>query len=223
MRTMHFLADVYGPRLTGSPNHKAAAEWAAKQMTDWGFVNAHLEAWDFGHPGWTNEIVQARIVSPMKAALVVQPLAWTPGTSGPVTAKAFNLIAPQGPEVPQADGARGGGRGPQRQGPTQAELTAYLDGIKAKVNGAAVLVGTPAVVPVNFEAEATRLTDVQAKCRYEENAGHRSRLRSPARPRLRQSRRRRAGRARPDRSSDHAGGQPADRRVSRRQPRRRPH
>src|SRR5258708_4927979 len=23
MHTMHFLADVYGPRLTGSPNHKA--------------------------------------------------------------------------------------------------------------------------------------------------------------------------------------------------------
>ena len=27
MRTLHFLTDVYGPRVTGSPNHKAAAEW----------------------------------------------------------------------------------------------------------------------------------------------------------------------------------------------------
>jgi hypothetical protein len=170
MRTMHFLADVYGPRLTGSPNHKAAAEWAVKQMTEWGFVNAHLEPWDFGHPGWTNELVEAHIVSPMKAALVVQPLAWTPGTNGPVTAKAFNLVVPQGPEVPQAAGARGGGRGPQRLGPTQAELTAYLDGMKDKVKGAAVLVGKPAFVPVTFEPEATRLTDVQARCRYEENA-----------------------------------------------------
>jgi hypothetical protein len=170
MRTMHFLADVYGPRLTGSPNHKAAAEWAAKQMTEWGFVNAHLEPWEFGHPGWANEHVEAHIVSPMKAVLVVQPLAWTPGTKGTVTATAFNLIPPQGPEVPQAEGARGGGRGPLRLGPTQAELTAYLDSIKDKVNGAAVLVGKPAVVPVNFNAEATRLTDVQAKCRYEENA-----------------------------------------------------
>jgi len=26
MHTMHFLTDVYGPRLTGSPNHKAAAD-----------------------------------------------------------------------------------------------------------------------------------------------------------------------------------------------------
>jgi carboxypeptidase Q len=166
MRTMHFLTDVYGPRLTGSPNHKAAAEWAAKQMTEWGFVNAHLEPWEFGHPGWANERVEAHIVSPMKATLVVQPLAWTPGTKGPVTAKAFNLVAPQGPEVPQAEGARGGGRGPQRQGPTQAELTAYLDGIKNNVAGAAVLVGRPAFVPVNFNAEATRLSDLDANCRF---------------------------------------------------------
>ena len=35
MKTMHMLSDVYGPRLTGSPNHKASAEWAVKQMTAW--------------------------------------------------------------------------------------------------------------------------------------------------------------------------------------------
>ena len=162
MRTMHFLTDVYGPRLTGSPNHKAAAEWAAKQMTEWGFTNAHLEPWEFGHPGWANEHVEAHIVSPMKAVLVVQPLAWTPGTKGTVTAKAFNLVVPEGPEAPQAPG----GRGPARLGPTQAELTAYLDSIKGRVSGAAVLVGKPIFVPVNFNAEATRLTDVDAKCRY---------------------------------------------------------
>ncbi|HEX9366223.1 MAG TPA: M20/M25/M40 family metallo-hydrolase [Vicinamibacterales bacterium] len=171
MRTMHFLTDLYGPRLTGSPNHKAAAEWAVKQMTEWGFSNAHLEPWEFGHPGWANEHVEAHIVSPMKSVLVVQPLAWTPGTRGPVTAKAFNLIAPQGPEVPQAEAAAapGGGRGPQRLGPTQADLTAYLESVRAQVAGAAVLVGRPAFVPVSFQAEATRLSDVDAKCRYAED------------------------------------------------------
>ena len=54
MKTMHYLADVYGPRLTGSPNHKAAGEWAIKQMASWGFTNGHLEPWDFGHVGWLN-------------------------------------------------------------------------------------------------------------------------------------------------------------------------
>src|SRR5262249_1745000 len=41
MHTMHFLTDVYGPRLTGSPNHEAAADWAIREMTAWGFENAH--------------------------------------------------------------------------------------------------------------------------------------------------------------------------------------
>jgi hypothetical protein len=50
MRTMHYLTDVHGPRLTGSPNHNAAAEWAIKQMTEWGLENGRLEPWDFGHP-----------------------------------------------------------------------------------------------------------------------------------------------------------------------------
>src|SRR5438132_1234952 len=63
LRTLHFFTDVYGPRLTGSPNHKAAADWAVKQMTAWGFDNAHLEPWDFGHPGWVNERASGFITS----------------------------------------------------------------------------------------------------------------------------------------------------------------
>src|SRR5438309_190362 len=45
MRTLHFLTDVYGPRLTGSPSLKAAGEWSIKTMASWGFTNGHLEPW----------------------------------------------------------------------------------------------------------------------------------------------------------------------------------
>jgi carboxypeptidase Q len=88
MKTMHMLTDVYGPRLTGSPNHKAAAEWAVKQMTAWGLSNGHLEPWDFGHVGWLNERLTAHLISPVKDPLVCEVLSWTPGTRGPVRAKA---------------------------------------------------------------------------------------------------------------------------------------
>ena len=81
MRTLHFLTDVHGPRLTGLPAHKEAAEWAVKQMTEWGFTN-DIYSWDFGHPGWTNDYLSVHIVSPVKDALVVEALAWTPGTDG---------------------------------------------------------------------------------------------------------------------------------------------
>src|SRR3954465_6158138 len=97
MKTLHVLTDLYGPRLTGSPSLKAAGDWAVKQMQSWGFENAHLEPWDFGHPGWVNERASGFLVSPVKDSLVFEVLAWTPGTNGAVTAQAFQMILPERP------------------------------------------------------------------------------------------------------------------------------
>ena len=66
IKTLHMLTDVYGPRLTGSPNAKAAAEWVVKRTTEWGLKNAHLEPWDFGHPGWLNERTSAFLIAPVE-------------------------------------------------------------------------------------------------------------------------------------------------------------
>src|SRR3954452_8709972 len=66
MRSLHMLTDVYGPRLTGSPNAKAAAEWTIKTLTGWGLTSAHLEGWEFGHAGWVNERAVAQIVAPVR-------------------------------------------------------------------------------------------------------------------------------------------------------------
>ena len=55
MHTLHMLTDRYGPRVTGTPNHEAAAKWAVAEMTSWGMKNAHLEPWDFGRPAGLNE------------------------------------------------------------------------------------------------------------------------------------------------------------------------
>ncbi len=45
MENAFYLSDVYGPRLTGSPGLKAAAEWAVRRMTEWGLANP---AWKSG-------------------------------------------------------------------------------------------------------------------------------------------------------------------------------
>jgi hypothetical protein len=150
MKTMHMLSDMYGPRLTGSPNHKAAGEWAVKQMTLWGMKNAHLEPWDFGHVGWLNERLTAMVVSPVKDVLTVEAVAWTPSTRGVVTAKAYQMILPERP--------------------TQEQLTAYLETQKAKVRGKIVLAGKHTVIPVDLSPPAKRLTDEQAQQRYGPNA-----------------------------------------------------
>jgi carboxypeptidase Q len=158
MRTLHFLTDVYGPRLTGSPSLKAAGEWAVKTMESWGMKNGHLEAWDFGHPGWTNDFAWGAITAPVKDTLVLEVLSWTPGTKGVVHGKAVNIAIPDQP--------------------TPEELTSYFDTVKNQVRGAVVLVGKPRLVPVNLAPPAKRNADEDVKARYDPNnpnAGQRGR------------------------------------------------
>src|SRR5438046_10319272 len=54
MEIESYLTDVYGPRLTGSPYAKEAADWATKTMKDWGLANVHLESWPFAR-GWQHQ------------------------------------------------------------------------------------------------------------------------------------------------------------------------
>src|SRR5579872_5044338 len=82
MHSVHVLADRYGPRVTGTPNHEGAAKWVVAEMTRWGLRNGHLEAWDFGHPGWLNESADVRLVAPVSANVKFEVAAWTPSTKG---------------------------------------------------------------------------------------------------------------------------------------------
>ncbi|HEU4480228.1 MAG TPA: M20/M25/M40 family metallo-hydrolase [Pyrinomonadaceae bacterium] len=150
LKTMHMLTDVYGPRLTGSPNHKRAAEWTVKQMTEWGFENGRLEPWDFGHPGWLNERLSAHIISPVKDSLVCEVLAWTPSTRGTVRAKATQIILPERP--------------------TQEQFNAFVAREKPKVRGRIVLVGKHQSVPVNLTPPAKRADDKQMQQRFDPDA-----------------------------------------------------
>jgi hypothetical protein len=87
MEISSWLTDVYGPRLTGSPNIQKAGEWAVAKMTEWGLQNAALEKWssDRGFArGWTNDKFYMAAVSPQAFVIPGTPNAWTPGTDGPV-------------------------------------------------------------------------------------------------------------------------------------------
>jgi hypothetical protein len=147
MHTMHYLTDTYGPRLTGSPNHKAAADWAIGQMQAWGFENAHLEPWDFGHPGWTNERASGYIISPIHDQLTFKVWAWTPSTKGTLKAQVVQIFPPEKPKQP--------------------DLDAYLDTVKDKVKSKVVMIGKAEVVPVAIEIAPRRLDDKAAADRFD--------------------------------------------------------
>lgn len=88
MDIISYLSDVYGPRLTNSPNVKAAAEWTTGKLKEWQLANVHLEPWGPFGRGWSNERFSAQVISPRPFPLIAYPKAWTPGTNGPVTADA---------------------------------------------------------------------------------------------------------------------------------------
>jgi carboxypeptidase Q len=191
MWIIHEIADVHGPRVTGTPNLKAADDWAVKTMTSWGLANAHLEPWTFQPPsaatpvpGWENLELLADAVAPFHGQLMVKPLAWTPSTKGVVTAHVvildppgyalppggFNFFggAPPPPEpkwaappMPEAEKPA-----PPKQ-PTQAELDAYLNSVKDKVKGAIVFVGKHAEVAEDMNPSAMRRPEDEWKSRFD--------------------------------------------------------
>lgn len=88
MDVISYLTDVYGPRLTGSPNLKHAAEYAVGKLREWGVSNPHLESWGPFGKGWSNERFSAHVLAPQSYPLIGYPKAWTPGTDGTVTGDA---------------------------------------------------------------------------------------------------------------------------------------
>ena len=88
MEVLGYLTDVYGPRLTNSPNIREAAEYAVKTLGSWGLANVHEEPWGPFGRGWANELIEANEVAPRHFPLIAYPKAWTPGTNAPVVAEA---------------------------------------------------------------------------------------------------------------------------------------
>lgn len=80
----HFTEDI-GPRLTGSPAHKQAAEWARNKLKEWGLENPHLEAWEFGR-GWVMDKLTVEIIEPRYMPLIGYAEGWSPSTPGEIVA-----------------------------------------------------------------------------------------------------------------------------------------
>jgi len=206
MWIIHEVADDYGPRVTGTPNLKAADDWALKTMASWGLVNTHLEPWTFQPPsaatpvpGWENMELLAEAVAPFRGQLMVKPLAWTPSTKGVVTAKVV-LLDPPGMATPRGGGFNFFGtatpppepkwaappvppaaKEEDPKQPTAVELDAYLNSVKGKVRSAIVFVGKHVDVPEDMNPAPMRRSEDEWKSRFGPNAKP---FRFPEQPKL---------------------------------------
>lgn len=132
MEVVGYLTDVYGPRLTNSPNIREAAEYAVKTLNSWGLANVHEETWGPFGRGWSNELFEASEIAPRHFPLIAYPKAWTPGTNGPVTADAIYARIER-----------------------EEDFAFY----RGRLRGMFVLTAPMRVVEAQFEAPAHRFTD----------------------------------------------------------------
>ncbi|HSS18600.1 MAG TPA: M20/M25/M40 family metallo-hydrolase [Pyrinomonadaceae bacterium] len=93
MKTLSYLSDVIGPRLTASPGMKRSNDWTRGQLAGWGLQNAHLEAWGPFGRGWTLKRFSAQVSEPLDIPLIAYPKAWSPGFARPLTAEVVYVDA----------------------------------------------------------------------------------------------------------------------------------
>lgn len=162
MRIAQYLTDVIGARLTNSPGIRKAEDWTQAKFREWGLANVHKEGFEFGR-GWWNERLSVRMVTPRPLQLVAAPLAWTPGTDGPVRGEV--VLAPM-------------------------KDAAAFDALKGKLRGKIALITDPKPIQDPVDPAFKRWSDEElAKRNYydlpnaedEDNAGYAARIAFAAR------------------------------------------
>jgi carboxypeptidase Q len=135
MDIMSWLSDVYGPRLTWSPNAARARDWTMGELKKWGLANVHEEKWDTPVGlGWENERFSLMATAPMPFIVQAVPQAWSGSTVGTVSGHAVLV-----------------------QAGCSDELEANYAG---KLKGAFLMTTPPRSEPVNaFVATASRYAD----------------------------------------------------------------
>ncbi|MFZ4622135.1 MAG: M20/M25/M40 family metallo-hydrolase [Bacteroidota bacterium] len=129
---LSWIADVYGPRLTGSQEYVNAANWAKNKFSEMGMANAHLESWGPFGKSWKLKNYSAMIVGRQTQPLVSYPKAWSPGLKGDAVG-----------EVVYFD----------------ADSLNQIDAYKGKLKGKYVLLTKPNKLNAYFTPPATRYAD----------------------------------------------------------------
>src|SRR6516225_2406542 len=77
--TLRELSDGFGGRLSGSPAHTPAVEWAVSKFRSYGIQNVKLEPFTMPN-GWQRGSARGEIVAPLARSLHIESMGWAPST-----------------------------------------------------------------------------------------------------------------------------------------------
>jgi carboxypeptidase Q len=148
MEHLEYLSDVYGPRLTASPEFNEAADWAVQRLRDYGLENVHKEKWGPFGRSWSLQKFSVEMIRPRYSLLAAWPLAWSGTTNGPVRGEPILAPAP-------ANGRQN----------SDADLDRYIEKYKGKLRGKIVLISEPLHNAATWESalELRRYTDAELR------------------------------------------------------------
>ncbi|MFY9344475.1 MAG: M28 family peptidase [Planctomycetota bacterium] len=101
MEHLSWLCDVYGPRVTGSPNIRKAQAWAAKTFAGMG-MNARTEKWGPFGRGWRCDHVVMAVTGDNPWPVIAYPKVWSPGIA-PAEADVVHVAALDKPALEAMD------------------------------------------------------------------------------------------------------------------------
>jgi len=149
MNHLFWLTDANGPRLTGSPGLRSAADWAVGALKGWGAARAQIEPWGTFGRGWSLLRSTVNLVAPTYAPLHALPLAWSGGTTGPITADVVSAPFLLPGETPDS----------WDQAKLQERIQRFIATNKGKLRGKIVLIDQVRDLELPKEVVATRLDD----------------------------------------------------------------
>lgn len=150
MDHLFWLTDANGPRLTGSPGFRSAADWAVHALAKWGAAQPRLESWGRFGRSWAVQRFELSLVAPTYARLGGVPKAWSTGTDGPVSGSLVS--APLFPDREDQDDALDLTR-------LTARLHAYAQTYRGKLRGHFVLLEPPRELTLPKDGEPLRYDD----------------------------------------------------------------
>jgi carboxypeptidase Q len=127
MDHLSYMTDMYGPRLTGSPEFRQAADWALKRLQDYGLANGHLEKWGPFGRSWTLEKFSVELLEPRYSLMSAWPLAWSRSTDSPISGEPILAPMARAFDVKKAE----------------ADLQTYREKYKGKLRGKIVMLSAP--------------------------------------------------------------------------------
>lgn len=135
MELASHIADVYGPRLAGSPSYRRAAAWARQTFAELGLANAAVEPWGEYGMGWENNYTTIHLIAPEYQPIIGYPRTGSKSTDGPVRSEVVHLD------------------------PDSIRSEADLDRYRGRLRGRIVFTAPIRPLSPGFEPDARRWTD----------------------------------------------------------------